>query len=282
MPTAGVIAIIKAVSFDSRNDVVALAKNFPGGHHIPEHQHDRAQLVYASEGVMRVTTEIGSWVVPSERAVWIPAGVLHQVHMPSPVSMRTLYFRTDLVPELPGECSVVNVTPLLRELILRAMSFDTDSPPTEPQKRLTTVLIDEVRVLPVAPFHLPLPRDARLKRLTDALRNDPGETTTLASWGKQVGASSRTLARLFRQETGMSFRQWREQLRLILAIEKLAGGEQVTTVAMDLGYDSVSAFINMFCKNLGTTPSRYFARGNQKFRVPTPQETRQETRNLGI
>ena len=146
----------------------------------------------------------------------------------------------------------------MRELILRAMSINGGSAPTAREERLFAVLLDEIETLSVAPLALPWPRDPRLVRLTEALQIDPGKSATLAEWGKEVGASSRTLARLFVRDTGMSFRRWREQLRLVSAIERLAAGEQVTTVAMELGYDSVSAFINMFRKNLGATPSRYF------------------------
>ena len=112
--------------------------------------------------------------------------------------------------------------------------------------------------LPVAPLELPTPRDPRLARIAHALQENPARKETLAEWGKDVGASNRTLARLFTREMGMSFRRWREQLRLVFAIERLAAGEPVTSVAMELGYDSVSAFIQMFRKNLGATPSRYF------------------------
>jgi AraC-like DNA-binding protein len=239
--------------------IAALAIDYPTGHRVVPHQHGRAQLVFASSGVMRVSAKTGIWVVPPQRAVWIPARVEHAIELRSAVSMRTLYFSGNVVPHLPKSCAVVNVSPLLRELVLRAMSFEPKRRLNERQKRLAAVLLDEIHELPVAPLYLPSPRDERLTRLMDRLAADPGNVSTLEDWGREVGASARTLARLFAAETGMSFRRWREQLRLIVAIERLAAGEPVTSLAMDLGYESTSAFISMFRRNLGTSPGRYFS-----------------------
>ena len=204
--------------------VVAMAKDFPNGHLIPFHQHARSQLLYASSGVMTVTTANGIWVVPPLRAVWIPALVEHQIGCAGNLSMRTLYIKHEVTPNLQRECCVLSIPPVLRELIL----------------------------------DLPIPRDDRLQKIFRGLTENPGDNRTLEKWGKTVGATSRTLARLFRSETGMSFTQWRQQVRILEGLRRLAREEPVTTVALDIGYDSPSAFIAMFRKALGRTPGQYF------------------------
>ena len=243
--------------------LAAMAKDYPDGWVNDWHRHTRAQLVYASSGVMTITTPDGSWVVPPNRALWIPAGVDHHIVMAGPVAMRTLYLEARYVEamaaELPRTCRVVAVSGLLRELILRAVELPMLYDESGPAGRIAALIFDELRLLPTLPLHLPSPRDARLLRLCRALRDRPADRRTLDGWGKVVGASARTLARLFMAETGMSFAAWRAQVRLLAALARLAGGEKVTAVALELGYDSPSAFIAMFSRQLGVTPSRYFA-----------------------
>ena len=238
--------------------IVALAKDYPNGHVIPLHRHARAQLLYASSGVMTVTTEIGIWVVPPMRAVWIPALTKHEILVSGKLSLRTLYFKPAVVEGLPGECCVVSVPPLLKELMLYAMSLPPLYSRSSPEERIMDVIIDQVQKLKTDPLDLPIPRDQRLQKIFKALAGNPSDNRALGDWGRQVGASSRTLARLFRSETGMSFRQWRQQIRILEALRRLAEKEAVTNVAMDLGYDSPSAFIAMFKKAVGKTPGQYF------------------------
>ena len=238
--------------------IVAMAKEFPDGHLIAFHQHSRAQLLYASSGVMTVTTESGIWVVPPLRAVWIPAHVSHQILASGQVSMRTLYILPDIDTGLPERCCVVSVTPLLRELILHAM----DIPPLYALKgrdeRLMNVILDQIQGMDIAPLELAIPKDPRLKKIFEHLAARPEDNRTLEDWGKIVGATGRTLARHFKLETGMAFGQWRQQVRILEALKRLAMHEPVTRVAIELGYDSPSAFIGMFKKALGKTPGRYF------------------------
>lgn len=238
--------------------VVCAAHDYPAGHVIPPHSHPRAQLIYASRGVMTVNAPQGTWVVPPQRAVWVPAGTPHFTRMASPVSMRTIYVDPRAVPGLPAQCCVVTVPPLLRELIAAAMELPTRYDVAGPAGRLVAVLLDCIRTLPEAPLHLPLPQDARLVRVAEALRAEPADNRTLAAWGRRVGASSRTLARCFVRETGLTFRAWRQQVRLLAALERLAAGESVTAVALELGYETPSAFVAMFRRTLGTSPGRYF------------------------
>jgi AraC-like DNA-binding protein/quercetin dioxygenase-like cupin family protein len=238
--------------------VVAMAKDFPNGHVIPFHQHARSQLLYASSGVMTVTTANGIWVVPPLRAVWIPALVEHQINCSGRLSMRTLYIKPEGANYLPRECCVVSVPPVLRELILYATTLPHLYKPNSPEARIMNVILDLIQTLKVAPLDLPIPRDGRLHKIFIELTENPSDNRTLEDWGKAIGATSRTLTRLFRSETGMSFTQWRQQVRILEGLRRLAREEPVTTVALDLGYDSLSAFIAMFRKALGRTPGQYF------------------------
>ncbi|MDX1431534.1 MAG: helix-turn-helix transcriptional regulator [Gammaproteobacteria bacterium] len=245
---------------DPRQPVVTVARDEPYGAHFPTHRHFRAQLVYASEGVMQVTTAGGTWVVPPQQAVWMPAGIDHDVYADGALSMRSLYVHPQAARGLGDECRVVLVEPLLRELILKVVELARQGETGESYARLAGVILDELRELKPAPLHLPLPRDARLRAITAALLDDPGDERDLAAWGRHVGASGRTLARLFRRETAMTFAGWRRRLRLLAAVSRLAAGQPVTTVAYDLGYRSPSAFVSMFRRILGTTPRRYLRR----------------------
>jgi AraC-like DNA-binding protein/mannose-6-phosphate isomerase-like protein (cupin superfamily) len=242
---------------DARQPVVTVSSDSPGNLRFPMHRHFRAQLVYASAGVMTVTTAAGTWVVPPQQAVWVPAQVDHEVSSSGPLSMRSLYVHPDATGGLPGQCRVMAVAPLLRELIVKVSELAEQRQLPDSYARLVSVVLDELRELKAAPLHLPLPRDARLRAITESLMAAPGDNRDLAQWGRRAGASARTLARLFRRETGMTFAGWRRRLRLLAAVSRLGGGESVTTVAYDLGYHSPSAFVAMFRRSLGTSPGRY-------------------------
>ena len=238
--------------------IVAMAKDFPNGHLIPFHHHDRLQLLYASSGVMTVVTKKGIWVVPPLRAVWIPAHTDHQISCSGKLSMRTLYIKPGAKSNLPNECCVVTVPPLLRELILHAVTLPRLYKPNSLEERIMNIILDLVQILKAASLELRMPTDVRLKKISEKLTVNPGDNRTLEQWGKSVGATERTLARRFRFETGMSFRQWRQQMRILESLKRLGQEEQVSTVALELGYNSPSAFIAMFKKALGKTPGQYF------------------------
>lgn len=238
--------------------VVGYAADFASGHHIRRHRHAAGQLIFAASGVMTVTTAAGRWVVPPERAVWVPPHVAHAIRMTGVVRMRTLYLTDTAGAQLPEACAVVQVGPLLRALILRAVEHVQPYAPDGREARLIAVLLDELATTRTAPLHLPMPRDPRLLAITERLSADPADKRPLGAWARTAGASARTLARLFPRETGLSFAHWRQQARLLRALERLAGGESVTTVAFELGYEGPSAFITMFRSRLGATPGRYF------------------------
>ncbi len=206
---------------------------------------------------MTVSTSHGVWVVPPLRAVWIPAGVPHSVGMSGRVSMRTLYILPRLCRSLPRSCFVMNVSSLLKELILHACRFERLHMRSPQERRLAGILLDQVRVVDSIPLQLPQPSDARAKRVVEPLLCDPGDHRTLAQLCDACGASKRTIQRLFVEETKMTFRRWRQQLRLLHAMQRLAAGDKVTSAALEAGYDSASAFICMFRNQLGTTPARY-------------------------
>lgn len=238
--------------------VVAMAKAFPPGHLIPFHEHSRSQLLYASAGVMTVETRGGIWVVPPMRAVWVPAHTRHQIYVSGHLFMRTLYIDPTYFSGPSDDCCVISISPLLKELILNAMTMPRLYPLGGPEERLLMVILDQIRSMTITPLELPIPDDRRLKKIYERLSVDPGDNRTLEAWGKLVGATGRTLTRRFRLETGMSFGQWRQQLRILEALRRLGMKEPVTLVAIDLGYDSPSAFISMFKKALGKTPGQYF------------------------
>jgi AraC-like DNA-binding protein/quercetin dioxygenase-like cupin family protein len=235
-----------------------MAKDFPDGFRNEPHSHRRAQLTWAVSGVMTVTTAQGAWVVPSNRAVWIPGGTIHEIRMSGRVAMRALYVEPASARELGGECKVIMVTPLLRELILESVTAPLDYDETSRMGHVVALVLDQIRTLDAQPLHLPMPRDRRLRTVCEALLRDPARPETLEAWSDTAGGSSRTLARLFAKETGMRFVDWRRQARLAAALVGLASGQDVASVGRRVGYASPSAFTQMFRTALGKTPSEYF------------------------
>ncbi len=240
----------------AERDVFVLAERYDAG---PGHWHThrRAQLIHASVGVLQVHSDAGQWVVPPQRAVWVPPQVRHRVSSSRAFWLRTLYAEPQRVP-VPPQCTVVSVDLLVDELLRAAADFGPDYPQTGSEARLIAVILDRVPHLARAPLHLPRPSDPRLARIADTLLADPADATTLDQWAEQVGAAARTIARLFLKDTGLSFAQWRQQRRLLAALERLGAGDSVTSVALDVGYADVSSFVAVFKAALGETPARYF------------------------
>jgi len=238
--------------------IVAHARDLEAGDSILPHSHEKAQFIYASQGVMTVTTDRGAFFVPPQFAVWMPAGVVHRIHARGPVAMRTLYVRRDAILGLPDDVCVLEVSRLLRELVLTAVSNSEAYTPDGPEDRLMQVVLDQLREQRTAPLALAMPQDKRIRKVAEAMLSDPADDRGLEDWSRFAGTSPRTLARLFQSGTGMTFRAWRrQQLRLQRALEMLTEGQAVTSVALDLGYDSPSAFIAMFRRALGASPTRY-------------------------
>jgi AraC-like DNA-binding protein len=238
--------------------VIPLAMHVSRAGCAASHAHPRGQLVYASNGVMQVVCGRDVWVVPPSLAVWIPPGVEHEVYFPGDVSLRNVFIDPSCVSELPTTCAVLQVHPLLRELILKAVMIGDAYAPATAGYRLMLVLLDELREARQSQLCLPMARDTRARRAMAALRDNPGQTLDLDALADLSGASSRTLSRLFISETGLTIGQWRKTLLLHEAIDRLGQGQLVSRVAMDLGYQSISAFITMFRQALGSSPGRYF------------------------
>lgn len=219
------------------------------------HDHAEQQLLYPSSGLLIVSTTHGSWVVPPQRAVWLPAAVAHAHQAYGATQVRTVAFPVDVNPLGLTQPTVLSVSRLLRELIIAI----TDDPARrgEEQHDLKRVALHQLKPAPALQFHLPQPGDERLRDVTAILAEDPGSDRTLAELGRAVGAGERTLSRLFRAETGMTFPQWRAQLRLHHSLTLLASGLSVTAAAVACGYSTPSAFTAAFHATFGTTPGTY-------------------------
>lgn len=222
------------------------------------HTHPRGQLAYASAGIIKIFTDNGCWIVPPSQAVWIPGGMNHSIVPEVRAEIRHLFIDPSCLDRFPEQCSVVEVSPLLRELILKVAGFGEHYAENSAASRICGVILDELQALKPSLLHLPLPSDRRLQRIMKKMVAKPEAETGLSYWADYVGASERTLSRLFQKETGMSFQQWRKQLLLHEAIDLLGKGESVLNVALELGYSSPSAFVAMFRRALGKTPGQYF------------------------
>ncbi len=218
--------------------------------------------MYVVNGSMTVETAEGVWVLPSNRALWIPAGVAHTFKHARPISLRAVYVRLD-TPSIPAweRCSVLNVSTLVRELILACAQLPQEYPQHSKEMRLATVLLDHLALLQQDAFFLPDPLDKRAVKAANLIKSNPNETRPLKEIASQVGASPRTLERLFSAETGMGFGAWRQRLRMMVALENLAAGETVSTTAAAIGYESSSSFIAAFRSVFGCSPAKYFSNG---------------------
>lgn len=233
------------------------AQSLASGGAISAHRHDDHQIVYAARGVLAITTDAGSWVTPATRAIWVPAGTVHTHQAHGETDLHLLGLPATDNPLGLDRPTVLTVGPLLRELIVAYTGRPHDESPA--RERLRAVLLDELRASPQQLLRLPAPRDPRLVALCAILRADPADRRTLAALGRAVGASDRTLARLFRSDLGMSFPQWRTQLRLHHSLLLLAADTPVTTVAHRCGWSSASAFIDVFRRAFGHTPGAHQA-----------------------
>jgi AraC-like DNA-binding protein len=221
----------------------------------PAHRHERGHLVYPASGVLSMVTDAGSWIAPSNRAVWIPGGFTHQHRAHGATDMRIVFMAGSFAELLPRYPAVLAVTPLAREAML-TLTGRTERPAAA-RDRLRTVVVDELTAAPEQPLHLPEPHDERLLALTRLVEQDMGSPATLEELGRRVGAGERTLSRLFRRETGMGFRRWRAQLRVHRALLMLTDGVSVIDTATACGWVNPSAFIDAFTALVGQTPGRY-------------------------
>jgi AraC-like DNA-binding protein len=241
----------------TQREVVGIGNDYPPDFELARHRHRRAQLLYAAEGVLTVDTDQGAWVAPPERAVWIPAGVWHAVKMVGAVSTRSVLLDRDLHPGRCGRCEVLSVSSLLRSLLIAASDVPLEYDPEGRDGLVMSLLMAEIGAAPGIPLSVPFPRDDHLARKCHAFLADPDARATIDAWSSDLKQSRRAFTRAFRRETGMSFAEWRQRACLLAALPKLAAGERVTAVALDLGYDSPAAFSTMFRRLLGIPPNRY-------------------------
>lgn len=241
--------------FDER--LVAVTSQYPNGYRIPIHQHSRAQLMYAPRGVITVDSAAGRWMVPPEHAMWIPAGIDHAIEIIGTVQMYLVYVKPDVIPGLPSSLRVVGLTELVRSLILEAVTLAPHPAPLSRDSLLMELLLQEIPRLPERPLSLRLPADPELAALCQQFLESPSPHATIDNWADTLALSRRTFTRVFRRETGLSFSLWRQQACLFAALPRLAAGEPVTTVALDLGYENAAAFTTMFKRMLGASPRHY-------------------------
>lgn len=228
--------------------------DLPAGRGFPPHVHHEHQLVWASSGVLEVTTTDAGWILPPTRAAWVPAGVRHATGASTPATVRSLYLPANC-PVTFGVPTAVAVDDLLAALINYLGRTDLSD---EARMRADAVVYDLITPERTGVVRVPMPRDPRAVQLARAVIADPADGRDFATWARHVGASTRTLARVFARETGLSFTRWRAQVRLRAALIHLAGGAPVAVVARRVGYHTPSAFVAVFRQTLGVTPSHYF------------------------
>lgn len=236
--------------------VMALQDEYPAGYVDPMHSHDHIQILYASAGVMSVRTPETSFVIPPQRAVWLPAGMRHEVACRGPVSLRTLYLPREHVSH-DADCRVFEVSNLLKALILEVVDFPPLYEVTMREARIISLLLGEIARMPDAPYQVSMPGDARLLRVCNAILADPADPRDIDDWAAVAAMGRRTFTRAFKQETGMGLAMWRQQVRLMEALSMLAAGASITQVTYDVGYDSPSGFAAMFRRAFGVPPSQY-------------------------
>jgi AraC-like DNA-binding protein len=236
------------------------------------HRHRRGQLFGSTRGLLTIGLDMGVWVVPATHAVWVPPHQLHWARSHGPFSGFAVYVAQDTCADLPAQPCSIRVSGLLREAVLRAATW----PPGKLDargERIATVILDEIRTLPVDALGLPLPRDARLLRIARAILDEPADERSLEAWAAWAAISARSLSRHFVVETGFTFTVWRQRARLLRALEMLADAVPVTTIALDLGYSTPSTFISLFKRTFGATPAAYRQRLQGPADLSNPAES---------
>ncbi len=225
---------------------------------IPAHYHRKGQLILALKGAITCEVEHARWMVPPHHAMWLPGRVSHSNHA-TPNAQLCFLFIEPWSVVMPEHCCTLKISPLVRELIM-VLAARTPAQRRQPAtQRLVQVLFDELPDQPQMQLQLPVSAHPKIRQMVDHMEASPAERQTLAQWAQVFAMSERNLARLVVRETGLSFRRWRHQMQLILALQRLISGQSVQQVAQRLGYDSTTAFITMFKKGLGQTPGRYLA-----------------------
>ncbi|MBW3509660.1 helix-turn-helix domain-containing protein [Janthinobacterium sp. NKUCC06_STL] len=241
--------------------LIATARDYAADAVFPSHNHARGQFAYAARGVISVHTPQGNWLVPPQRACWVPAQLVHGMRMHGAVTMHNVFIDAPAIAGsgLPSHCQVLDASPLLRQLLAEAVTVEALYAEQSRAGRLMALLLDEIAAAQPLPLSAPLPQEPRLARLCTEFLRQPSLDSSLDAMAAQAGMSRRTFTRQFRAQTGLAFAQWRQQACLLAAITRLADGQAVTRIALDLGYASPSAFTAAFRRVLGQAPSDYLA-----------------------
>jgi AraC-like DNA-binding protein len=237
--------------------IYGIASKTFGDFEVAAHSHIKSQLLFVQRGALSCEMNKGLWIVPPSSAIWIPGGTLHSITVTGALEGYGAFFSLEVGTTFPSRCSVVSVTPLLRELLIRAASFPLLYEEHGASSRLVAVVLDELATATAEDLHLPMPSDERLRRIIASMMASPSKRGTLTEWAHRSAMSTRTMERVIQRETGMSFGRWRQQLAIVLAVKWLAGGASIQQVSLDLGYENVPSFVTMFRKALGAPPGRY-------------------------
>jgi AraC-like DNA-binding protein len=237
--------------------IIALGTRYPDGHVIAPHHHRRGQLISGATGVVVLATPVGTYVMPPQRGMWIPPSTEHHVRTVGAVQMQSLYLEPGAVPGMPANCQVVGISPFMRGLMTEALSLPIETGLDSRGGALMELIGHELQKLPVLPLSLRYPAKGALAARCRKFVRKPAIHETIDDWAADLHMSRRAFTRLFRRETGLSFMEWRQQACLIGALPRLAAGESVTAVAMDLGYENPAAFTLMFKRAFGSPPLRY-------------------------
>jgi AraC-like DNA-binding protein/quercetin dioxygenase-like cupin family protein len=241
-----------------KRPVIAKRTDFESGDVESWHSHTQPQFVYTTHGVLRVITPDGAWTLGPYRGLWIAPLVAHELQAVSPVEMYTVYFEVDVAPRDEGSCHVLMISTLLHALVGALVLDQQNGHPERRSALIDPLLLQEMHEAQLASEGLlPLPKDRRLQQICGHLMDTPADNTPLNDWGMRVGASESTLERAFKDDTGLTFGQWRQRLRLVESIARLAKGMAVSAIAAELGYRNSSAFITMFRRAMGETPQRF-------------------------
>lgn len=221
------------------------------------HRHRYGQIIYALSGLMTVKSPDGIWMIPAGRAAWVPPLQEHSVEFLSDTEMRSLFIDSKYAADLPTRCRVVTVSPLLKELAIYVASAES-SASTDIEEHIVSLISHLLEAALVEPLEVPIPSNPKLRLIYHRLINDPADHRTIEQWGDEIGLGGRTLIRKLKDETGQSFRLWRQQIRLLASLDMIARGEPITTIALEVGYSTPSAYTVAFKDCFGVTPSSYF------------------------
>jgi AraC-like DNA-binding protein len=237
--------------------IIAIGTHYPVDHVIAPHRHRRGQLASGATGVIVLSTAESTWVMPPQRGLWIPPQTRHQVRMIGDVTMQSLYLEPDAVPNMPTHCQVLSISPFMRSLMTEALGLPLEYKLDSRAGALMELIRHEMQQLPALPLSLQYPPDGPLGERCRAFVENPTIHATIDEWSEALGMSRRTFTRRFKRETGLSFLAWRQQACLLCAMPRLAAGEPVTSVALDMGYENPAAFTLMFRRMFGSSPLAY-------------------------